>query len=613
MRQLRALPAASVRTADVDALARLAVAATTHPASPAAVATPAPIRELATFLSLSAPALVQALRHAAAAEERRDGVARRRPELQPEGSRLFQTALASLPAAAVQSAFGSTAHAALSTNTSAEPASWLGPWHPPGTVVGTPQWRQIPQTAGAAAALTVARTHAAAAAAAEDADATTAAAAAATDAAAGSANANGVGIDAGAGRASVGGGAGGGRGDLRRPALFTHVINPFAADSSEHQLAMRLTLASIAAAAGHAASLGISVEVLAAVLPRDVGVMNASLAGTEAVLRARFAAGNGATLRGGTEGDSVGGGGREGEAAALQAGLSRAVVSARSIREVRMRADASLAAALPAVKHRNELPLLKYILQAGHQAGRGQFLIYSNIDIAMQEAAYVELAALLRRQPLTPISAVREEFEHASPSFDLSAAAARRARGLPHPGHDLWAFPRAWVPSLALGDVALGVSLVATAFNQALLGQAACRLTLLSRHLTYHVIEGESVVRHKWLQRARTDPLFYETYTAWNCAHTKAALASLLATTPAYRECWFAAQAVKSMMAYKCHQHVATLPSPDAQSLWVQGDTLLSKSFPQLAARPAISKQPHNSPHAHEAAVKAAVKRGVGG
>ena len=34
---------------------------------------------------------------------------------------------------------------------------------------------------------------------------------------------------------------------------------------------------------------------------------------------------------------------------------------------------------------------------------------------------------------------------------------------------------------------------------------------------------AESVVRHKWLQRARTDPLFYQTYAAWNCAHTRAA------------------------------------------------------------------------------------------
>ena len=149
------------------------------------------------------------------------------------------------------------------------------------------------------------------------------------------------------------------------------------------------------------------------------------------------------------------------------------------------------------------------------------------------------MAALLHARPGIPISAIREEYEHASTGFGLAEAARRRGHGLPHPGHDLWAFPRTWIPSLALGDVTLGVSLVATALNQALFGRSGCHLTLLSRKLTFHVVEGESVVRHKWLQRemltslpmyslaldrhdptlcarslwagARNDPLFFKT------------------------------------------------------------------------------------------------------
>jgi hypothetical protein len=235
------------------------------------------------------------------------------------------------------------------------------------------------------------------------------------------------------------------------------------------------------------------------------------------------------------------------------------------------------------VSHKIELPLLPAILRAAHAAGRGRVLIYSNIDIALQPSAYLELAAVLRTQPDVPISAVREEFEHASAAFDLAEAARRRGRGLPHPGHDFWAFPRAWVPELALSNVTLGVSLVATALNQALLGHAGCRLTLLSRQLTYHVVEGESVVRHKWLQRARTDPLFFKTYTAWNCAHTKPMLAQLLSRTPAYRECWYAAQVAKSLHAYKCAQHVPSLPSKAAKALWATPSAALARAFPNLA------------------------------
>ena len=53
--------------------------------------------------------------------------------------------------------------------------------------------------------------------------------------------------------------------------LITHVITPFFAPSAEHRLAMRLTLASIAAAAAEAWSKHLGVELLAAVLPSDVG------------------------------------------------------------------------------------------------------------------------------------------------------------------------------------------------------------------------------------------------------------------------------------------------------------------------------------------------------
>ena len=87
----------------------------------------------------------------------------------------------------------------------------------------------------------------------------------------------------------------------------------------------------------------------------------------------------------------------------------------------------------------------------------------------MQRDAYTELAALLASSPQTPISAIREEYENAGEGFSLADGYASRGRGLPHPGHDLWAFPRSWAPALSLGDVAVGVSLVATALNQALL------------------------------------------------------------------------------------------------------------------------------------------------
>jgi trimeric autotransporter adhesin len=126
--------------------------------------------------------------------------------------------------------------------------------------------------------------------------------------------------------------------------LFTHVLNPFFADSAEHKLAMRLTFASLAAAAATAEAQGVTVELLAAVLPRDKGVVRASLPATEQLLRAHSdgAPSGAAQLASG---------------AALKA-LQAAVRSARNIREVELSASASLRTALPEVSHKIDLPLL---------------------------------------------------------------------------------------------------------------------------------------------------------------------------------------------------------------------------------------------------------------
>lgn len=51
-----------------------------------------------------------------------------------------------------------------------------------------------------------------------------------------------------------------------------------------------------------------------------------------------------------------------------------------------MEASASLSSALPKLSHPVELPFLSHILRAAHRHGRGRYLIYSNIDIALQQA-----------------------------------------------------------------------------------------------------------------------------------------------------------------------------------------------------------------------------------
>ena len=85
------------------------------------------------------------------------------------------------------------------------------------------------------------------------------------------------------------------------------------------------------------------------------------------------------------------------------------------------------------------------------------------------------------------------------------------------------------------------------------------------------------------LQRARTDSLFRETYTAWNCAHALASLARDVATSPHTRDCWYTQQLVRSVNAYKCAAYVPQLPAAP-RAAWTAAAATLAPMFPRFAA-----------------------------
>ena len=138
--------------------------------------------------------------------------------------------------------------------------------------------------------------------------------------------------------------------------------------------------------------------------------------------------------------------------------------------------------------------------------------------------AYPLPSRLMQVMPDVPISIIREEFEHVATTFSIENAISKRGSGLGHPGHDCWTFPRSWVPRLFLGFTVVGVSMIATDLMQVLLplprplqvlmplplgayplpsrpmqalhAISGCRMSLLSPRLTFHFVEGDSVVRH---------------------------------------------------------------------------------------------------------------------
>jgi len=319
--QLQQLPPAMVRIVDVDALLKgISAGAAPGGAVDATVASAASeaINALGAFTGISSRRLLAALREAEAADAKAlahlsELLAAADGHL-PSADETQQVLRDALAAAAADAAAAGWSGPAVTVDgqASGDGDDWerlVGPTAstPSGAVLAMARWQATAPTLATTAAVTAAAAAAAASAAAI---------------AAPSANAS----------------------DGAADVLFTHVLNPFFADSAEHKLAMRLTFASLAAAAATAEAQGVTVELLAAVLPRDKGVVRASLPATEQLLRAHSD---------GAHSDAA----QLASGAALKA-LQAAVRSARNIREVELSASASLRTALPEVSHKIELPLL---------------------------------------------------------------------------------------------------------------------------------------------------------------------------------------------------------------------------------------------------------------
>ena len=142
---------------------------------------------------------------------------------------------------------------------------------------------------------------------------------------------------------------------------FTHIINPFkGGQDMEHKAAQETTLHSIAHAAALANSVGILVDVICIMYPEDVPAVDACKESGFKIVPMNLSAHN----------------------------------------------------LLPQFKHPVRLPFLQQILYGGWLHGKGGHLVYSNIDIGVQAPFYIKLARQLQLHPDTPLSLIREEFEH---------------------------------------------------------------------------------------------------------------------------------------------------------------------------------------------------------
>lgn len=187
---------------------------------------------------------------------------------------------------------------------------------------------------------------------------------------------------------------------------FCHIINPFPCpDTSEHGIASKITYESLRIAVDEARKHGIRIEVNAIVLPGD----------EEAI-----------------------------ESPARLAGyLGRTVQDIHPLSPKRF------------------FPLISDILRLGADASQCDYLIFTNMDIAVQPDFYLQLEEIIGKHfdPGTPFTIYRRNISsHFNSVEQLPEMYIQSQSGQIAYGYDCFVFPKSYVSQLDLGNTCIGAA-----------------------------------------------------------------------------------------------------------------------------------------------------------
>jgi hypothetical protein len=214
---------------------------------------------------------------------------------------------------------------------------------------------------------------------------------------------------------------------------FTHLINPFLSPpGSEHDVAKRITFASIRTALAYAKARGTAVDCAAACYEEDVPAMEPP--------------------------------------ARLLPLLTRSVQDIAPMTPLR------------------KFPLIGDLLKTAAQNSDGEYLIYTNIDIILQPYFYHHVARLLRWiKGYAPAFVInRRVVSTAKDPAELPRLYAEA--GTSHLGYDCFVFPRSWATEIDLGNLCIGTHLFDGVLFAMLDQRSGYRMQCFSRqHLTLHM------------------------------------------------------------------------------------------------------------------------------
>lgn len=132
-----------------------------------------------------------------------------------------------------------------------------------------------------------------------------------------------------------------------------------------------------------------------------------------------------------------------------------------------------------------KLPLIGDILERLYQLSEADYLVYSNVDIAVMPHFYSGIAALLAQGHDAFVINRRTISGHYRSVAELPLMYAES--GAPHPGYDCFVFRRSLFERFVLGNTCLGINWVGTVLLWNLQVFARDFRAFTDLHMTFHI------------------------------------------------------------------------------------------------------------------------------
>jgi hypothetical protein len=141
-------------------------------------------------------------------------------------------------------------------------------------------------------------------------------------------------------------------------------------------------------------------------------------------------------------------------------------------------------------KHKRKLALLKDVLDQLYENSDAEYVIYTNVDIALKPEFYSAVNALIEKGYDAFVINRRTISDAYSSVSDIERMYAEK--GKPHPGYDCFVFRRELYPHFVIGDVFLGTGHVDLPLICSMISAAQKFGEFRGEHLTFHIGDKRS-------------------------------------------------------------------------------------------------------------------------